>query len=39
MKRKTRSKIETGSYLVEILLELLVYVPRLMIRLCRSMFD
>jgi len=39
MKRKTRYKLETGSYFLEVFLELLMYVPRLLIRMFRWLLD
>jgi len=39
MKRKIRNKFETSSYIIEIALELFLYFPRLIIRLCRWIID
>lgn len=39
MKRKRRYENNVGSFLLELLLELLVYAPRLLFRLFRWIFD
>lgn len=39
MKRKSREKFDVGSFILEVALELAVYVPRLVFRLIRGILD